>query len=54
MDPLVKCQREEADVVLLSLALQECVDIDECLELAGACVANSVCVNTVVRSLRFS
>uniref|UniRef100_A0A672HYJ4 Thrombospondin-3a-like n=1 Tax=Salarias fasciatus TaxID=181472 RepID=A0A672HYJ4_SALFA len=26
---------------------QECSDIDECLELPGACVQNSVCINTV-------
>lgn len=29
---------------------QECVDIDECVDLADACVANSVCINTVVSS----
>lgn len=27
---------------------QECVDVDECLDLPDACVSNSVCVNTVV------
>ncbi|TNN02015.1 hypothetical protein fugu_009502 [Takifugu bimaculatus] len=26
---------------------QECVDVDECLDLPDACVSNSVCVNTV-------
>lgn len=27
---------------------QECLDIDECVEVANACTANSVCINTVV------
>ncbi|TMS01431.1 Thrombospondin-3a [Larimichthys crocea] len=29
---------------------QECVDIDECVDLPDACVSNSVCINTVVSS----
>lgn len=27
---------------------QECVDVDECIDLPDACVSNSVCINTVV------
>lgn len=33
---------------------QECVDVDECLDLPDACVSNSVCVNTVVSSASLS
>lgn len=35
--------------ICVSLSVpQDCVDIDECLDLPDACVMNSVCINTLV------
>ena len=39
---------EVGEGLIVDAVPQECLDVDECVELPDACVSNSVCVNTVV------